>query len=258
MAELKARRDAYRATVVFRLGSASGAGVQWRRTTVPTLASDAAIRSFATRSGARIEPWLVDDAGATGAAVNAKTCKNDQFWQGHQPRLGVPHDSPLHVVRQLLASMRAVGNGPRAGCTKRAEPQCPCPVCPPLFPRSSARCRSFYLPTAEEALAMVVRSLGHVGYNTARADPGPGPGPLGRAGPAGLRPGPARARGFRRLARCGCGASRFRDAGLRPLCFHPTGSWLCFGLRPLLPRAVRWPGQCLGRRLHRRPGSPGV
>ena len=34
MAELRARRDAYRATVVYRLGRAGGAGVQWRRTTV--------------------------------------------------------------------------------------------------------------------------------------------------------------------------------------------------------------------------------
>ncbi len=34
-------------------------------TIVPTLASDAAIRAFATRSGVQIEPWLVDGAGAT-------------------------------------------------------------------------------------------------------------------------------------------------------------------------------------------------
>ena len=66
--------------------------------------------------------------------------------------------------------MQAVGTGPRPGCTKRAEPQCPCPVCPPLFPRSVDRGRSFdlsRLPTADEASAMVVRALGHVGFNTA-------------------------------------------------------------------------------------------
>lgn len=391
MAELTARRDAYRATVVYRLGSAASAGVKWKRTTVPTLDSVGVIRGFAIRAGAQIEEWLVDDAGETelercegrwrpavqalaapggvgqvpsmeeslaafvrhvlpmerarrtrqkyathrltvltwavwkgvlrdllpmstdalrafiwdalafestisvlkhcvnaikawhrrlgmpvpadgpgdyrrlttslarfqgtprrlifplharavrrllllpvpehaacggpwgcrvcreflhrwrdcllgavatlscsrcaeagalqscdlwvdfdleagyrrwagGAALNVKIRKNDQFRQGHQPRLGVPRDPRLHVVKQLLAFMRAVGNGPRPGCTKRAEPQCPCPVCPPLFPRSVDRGQSFdlsRLPTAGEASAMVVRALGHVGYNTA-------------------------------------------------------------------------------------------
>ena len=392
MAELKARRDAYRATVVFRLGGAASAGVKWKRTTVPTLDSDGVIRGLAIRAGAQIEGWLVDDAGETelerckgrwrpavrelaapvgvgqvpsmeeslaaftrhvlpmerarrtrqkyathrltvltwavwkgvlkdllpmstdalrafiwdalafestisvlkhsvnaikawhrrlgmpvpadgpgdyrrlinclarfqgtprrlifplharavrrllllpvpehaacgganggcrvcreflhrwrdcllgatatlscsrcaeagalqscdlwvdfdleagyrlwagGAALNVAIRKNDQFKQGHQPRLGVPRDPRLHIVKQLLAFMRAVGNGPRPGCTKRAEPQCPCPVCPPLFPRSVDRVRSFdlsRLPTADEASAMVVRALGHVGYNTA-------------------------------------------------------------------------------------------
>ena len=65
MAEVKARRDAYRATVVFRLGSAAGAGVRWRRTTVPTLESDAAIRAFADRTGVPVGAWLVDDADET-------------------------------------------------------------------------------------------------------------------------------------------------------------------------------------------------
>lgn len=115
-----------------------------------------------------------EEAGYTrwagGAAVNVKVRKNDNFRQGHQPRLGVPRDPRLHLVRQLVAFMRAVGNGPREGCTKRANPQCPCPVCPPLFPRSVDRGRSFDLsrvPTAGEASAMVVRGLGHVGFNTA-------------------------------------------------------------------------------------------
>ena len=65
MADLKARRDAFRATVVFRLGCAAGAGVKWRRTTVPTLESAEAIRALAGRMGADIDGWLVDDAGAT-------------------------------------------------------------------------------------------------------------------------------------------------------------------------------------------------
>ena len=63
MAEEKARRDAYRATAVYRLGSAAGAGIKWKRTTVPTLDSDGVIRGFAVRSGAQIDAWLVDDAG---------------------------------------------------------------------------------------------------------------------------------------------------------------------------------------------------
>ena len=65
MAELRARRDAYRATVVFRLGSAASVGITWRRTTVPTLGSVEAIRALAERSGARIDAWLVDDSDAT-------------------------------------------------------------------------------------------------------------------------------------------------------------------------------------------------
>ena len=65
MAEEKARRDAYRATVAYRLGIAAGAGIKWKRTTVPTLDSDGVIRGFAVRSGAQIDAWLVDDAGET-------------------------------------------------------------------------------------------------------------------------------------------------------------------------------------------------
>jgi hypothetical protein len=102
---------------------------------------------------------------AGGAAVYVKVRKNDQFRQGHHPKLGFPRDPRLHVVKQLLAFLRAVGNGPRPGCTKRAGQQCPCPVCPPLCPRSVERGRSSdfsRLPTADEASAMVVRSLGQV------------------------------------------------------------------------------------------------
>jgi hypothetical protein len=76
---------------------------------------------------------------AGGAAVNVKVGKNDQFRQGHQPRLGVPRNPRLHLVRQLLAFMRAVGNSPQPGCRKRSEPQCRCPVCLLLFPRSTRR-----------------------------------------------------------------------------------------------------------------------
>ena len=104
---------------------------------------------------------------AGGAAVNVKVRKNDNFRQGHQPRIGASKDPRLDLVKQLMAFMRAAGNGPRRGCTKRAEPQSRCPVCPPLFPRS--RGGTFDLsrqPTAGEAAAMVVRGLRHVGYDT--------------------------------------------------------------------------------------------
>lgn len=107
---------------------------------------------------------------AGGAAVNVKVRKNDQFRQGHQPRVGVPRDPRLDLVKQLRAFMSEVGNGPRRGCTKRSDPQSICPFCPPLFPRSTDKGRSLDLsrqPTPAEASAMVVRGLGHVGYDTA-------------------------------------------------------------------------------------------
>ncbi len=73
--------------------------------------------------------------------MNVKIRKNDQFRQGHQCPPPDPRDTQLHVVKQLLAFMRAVGSGPRPG-------------------------RSFdlsRLPTA----AMAVWFLGHVGYKAA-------------------------------------------------------------------------------------------
>lgn len=105
-----------------------------------------------------------------GAAVNVKVRKNDQFRHGHQPRIGVAADRRLDLVRQLRAFLRAVGNQPRPGCTKSIDPQARCPACPPLFPRSIGRGQAFDLskqPSAEEASAMIVRGLRHVGYDTA-------------------------------------------------------------------------------------------
>ena len=119
--------------------------------------------------------WLDFDARAGysrwkgGAAINIKVRKNDQFRHGHQPRVGVSADSRLDLVRQLRAFIRAVGNGPRLGCTKSSDPQSRCPVCPPLFPRSVRRNSTFGFsrqPSSEDASAMIVRGLGHVGYNT--------------------------------------------------------------------------------------------
>ena len=65
-------------------------------------------------------------------------------------------------------------------------------------------------------------SLGRAGPGLGPA-PGPGPGP--RAGPG---PEPARTTGVSTTGRGGgCGASRLRDAGLRPHCSHPPGSFCC-------------------------------
>ena len=148
---------------------------QWRDCLMGAVATLTCSRCAEAAALQACDLWVDFDLGAGyrrwagGAAVNVKIRKNDQFRQGHQPRLGVPRDPRLHVVNQLLAFMREVGNGPRPGCTKRAEPQCPCPVCPPLFPRSVSRGRSFDFsrpPTSEEGSAMVVRALGLVGYNT--------------------------------------------------------------------------------------------
>ena len=104
-----------------------------------------------------------------GAAVNVKVRKNDQFRHGHQARVGVARNPKLDLIRQLRAFMRWAGNGPRPGCTKWKQTHLPCPVCPPLFPRSVKGGTAFDLtrhPTSEEVSAMVVRGLGHVGYDT--------------------------------------------------------------------------------------------
>jgi hypothetical protein len=60
---------------------------------------------------------------------------------------------------------------------------------------------------------------------TGRAGTRPGTGPGPRAGPG---PEPARTTGVSTTGRGGgCGASRLRDAGLRPHCSHPPGSFCC-------------------------------
>jgi hypothetical protein len=108
-------------------------------------------------------------AFAGGAALNVKVQKNDQFRQGHQPRMGVAKDSRLDAVQQLRAVIRLLSLQPRPGCTKRAEPGAHCPVCPPLFPRWSTRAGAFDLsrqPSPEDVSASIVRGLAHVGFDT--------------------------------------------------------------------------------------------
>ena len=119
--------------------------------------------------------WWRYDEGAGflmfigGAAFNIKIRKNDQFRQGHQPRVGVPKDPRFDVLAQLAEAIRLMGTQPRAGCTKVAEPGVPCRVCPPLFPRRIKKGQEFDLSrpaTSPEMSAMIIRGLGHVGYDT--------------------------------------------------------------------------------------------
>ena len=104
-----------------------------------------------------------------GAALNVKVQKNDQFRQGHQPRMGVARDPRLDAIQQLLAIIRLLRLEPRPGCTKRADPSSHCPTCPPLFPRWSVRAGRFDLsrqPSSEDVSASIVRGLAHVGFDT--------------------------------------------------------------------------------------------
>ena len=104
-----------------------------------------------------------------GAALNVKVQKNDQFRQGHQPRMGVARDPRLDAVQQLLAIIGLLRLEPRPGCTKRADPSSHCPTCPPLFPRWSVRAKRFDLsrqPSSEDVSASIVRGLAHVGFDT--------------------------------------------------------------------------------------------
>ena len=53
------RVDAYKATVIFRLGSGPSEAPAWKpRITIPTLASFQPFRTFAARFGLDIEAWL--------------------------------------------------------------------------------------------------------------------------------------------------------------------------------------------------------
>jgi hypothetical protein len=59
---LTTRTDAFKATVVYRLGPGPGRAPAWKpRTTIPTLASFATFRDYATRFQLDIEAWLYSD-----------------------------------------------------------------------------------------------------------------------------------------------------------------------------------------------------
>ena len=56
------RVDAYKATVIFLLGSGPGEAPAWKpRITIPTLASFQPFRMLASRFGFNIEAWLYSD-----------------------------------------------------------------------------------------------------------------------------------------------------------------------------------------------------
>ncbi len=56
------RTEAFKATVIYRLGSCSGKAPAWQpRITIPTLASFQPFREFAARFRLDIEAWLYND-----------------------------------------------------------------------------------------------------------------------------------------------------------------------------------------------------
>ena len=105
-----------------------------------------------------------------GAAVNVKVRKNDQFRQGHQPRLGVPRRPEYDVVKLLQRFMRDAGLAVHPACAKRTHPEKRCSLCPPLFPRSSRCSRALVSdrpPTSGDLSGMIVAGLHRAGYDTA-------------------------------------------------------------------------------------------
>ena len=105
-----------------------------------------------------------------GAAVNVKVRKNDQFRQGHQPRLGLPRRPEYDVVKLLQRFMRDAGLAVHPACAKRTHPEKRCSLCPPLFPRSSRCSRALVSdrpPTSGDLSGMIVAGLHRAGYDTA-------------------------------------------------------------------------------------------
>lgn len=105
-----------------------------------------------------------------GAAVNVKVRKNDQFRQGHQPRLGVPQHPEHDIIRQLVAFQRDAGLAVHPECTKRRHPERRCLLCPPMFPQSARGGRGFIVdrpPSSGAVSRMIVEGLRRVGYDTA-------------------------------------------------------------------------------------------
>lgn len=102
-------------------------------------------------------------------AYNIAFRKNDQLRKGHSPRVGVALNPHFDLHAQTDAMILLLGTTPRPNCTKARELGSPCPACFPLFPRRINRGQDFDLTrqaSSEEMSAMIVRGLGHVGFDT--------------------------------------------------------------------------------------------
>ena len=126
--------------------------------------------------------WRYDElAGflqfAGGAAFNIGIRKPmpDQFRHGHQALVRVPKDPRLDLLAQLREGFRLLGTaGPHPGCIKAAAGRAAdhtirCGVCPPAFPRRIKKGQEFDLSrpaSLEEVSSMIIRGMGHVGFDT--------------------------------------------------------------------------------------------
>jgi hypothetical protein len=177
-----------------------------------------------------------------GAALNVKIQKNDQFRQGHQPRMGVAKDARLDAVQQMLAVIRLLSLKQRQGCSKRAEPGSHCPVCPPLFPHWSARANAFDLsrqPSSADVSASIVRGLSHVGSDTSLFSGSPGSRPGAAACPQ-----PSRCASRRPSSKCSPAKLKTWQLGATSSCAAPScstgrGRRSASDLCPPPPRAGR-------------------
>ena len=113
-------------------------------------------------------------SGAPGysgtAAINIKSRKNDQARRGHHPRLGRPRSRLHDLVHQLRHFMEHAQLSPRPGCVKRVNPHARCPLCPPLFPRTTRvggrLLFTFEHPSPSVFSSWIVEALGYVGVDT--------------------------------------------------------------------------------------------
>ena len=72
-----------------------------------------------------------------GSPINIKVRKHEQAREGRRLRIGVWVDPELDINDQIAAFLRETSLARHRGCTKRAEPQSPCPVCWTLSADSS-------------------------------------------------------------------------------------------------------------------------
>ena len=70
-------------------------------------------------------------------ALNVRKRKQDQIRRGHHPRCGRSLDPRLDIVFRLQRFLTLANLHVLPGCTKRRMPAAICPVCPPLFPKTT-------------------------------------------------------------------------------------------------------------------------